>query len=353
MNAARIFLLLSLTIIPLHKETAMAAKRSDDDSLAMQGAELSADAIRQLEESLKQTPDALSIRIKLLGYYTFKQFESATDRAARQQQVLWVIQHHPEATVAGLPYSELDPILDGHFYQDGVTVWKEHVANHPADPAILRNAASYFLLHDSPIAEELLKKGAALEPNNPDWPKTLGHLYDLQSQNVPELDKKRQAAAALNQYERAFDLTTNDTRKSYLLDDLATTAFDAGDLRKASAFAQQALISATSGKKDWNIGNAIHHGNLILGRIALQAGDIEQAKHYLLKAGQTPGSPQLDSFGPNMALAKDLLEKGQKDAVLEYFVLCAKFWDSRSQLNTWAATVKQGGIPDFGANLVY
>jgi len=280
-----------------------------------------------------------------------KQFVSASDRAVRQQHILWIIQHHPEAPVAGLHDADLDPVLDGHFYQDGATRWKRQVADHPTDPAILHNAAEYFLLNDSPIAEDLFKKGAALEPNNPDWPDALGELYNLQSNNGP--DKSQQAAAALTQYERAFALTTNDTRKSYLLDDLATTAFDAGDTNKAETYAQQALKSAASGKKDWNTGNAIHHGNLILGRIALQAGDIEQAKHFLLEAGKTPGSPQLESFGPNMSLAKELLEKGQKDVVLEYFTLCAKFWQHQTELDTWATTVKQGGIPNFGANLDY
>jgi tetratricopeptide (TPR) repeat protein len=353
MNVTRAFLFLSLAIFAFQKETAMAGNHSDTDSLVMQGTELSADAARRLEDALKQTPDDITIRIKLLGYYFQKQFVSATARAARQQHVLWVIQHHPEAPIAGLPEANLDPIIDGHFYQDGATLWKQHVSDHPTDPAILRHAANYFLLRDSPIAEELLKKGAALQPNNSDWPDALAHLYSLRSRHGLQPERKQQAAAALTEFERAFALTTDDTRKSYLLDDLAKTAFDAGETDRAKSYAQQALNYTGSGKKDWNTGNAIHHGNLILGRIALQDGDIEQAKHYLIEAGKTPGSPQLDSFGPNMALAKDLLEKGQKDVVLEYFTLCAKFWDSRSKLDAWAATVKQGGIPDFGANLDY
>ncbi len=49
-------------------------------------------------------------------------------------------------------------------------------------------------------------------------------------------------------------------------------------------------------------------------------------KKYLIAAGKSPGSPQMDSFGPNMTLAKDLLEKGERDAVLEYFMRCRKFW---------------------------
>jgi hypothetical protein len=47
-------------------------------------------------------------------------------------------------------------------------------------------------------------------------------------------------------------------------------------------------------------------------------GDIEEAKKQLLLAGKTPSSPQLNSFGPNMILAKELLDKGEKDTVLHY-----------------------------------
>jgi len=107
-------------------------------------------------------------------------------------------------------------------------------------------------------------------------------------------------------------------------------------------------------RKSWDHGNAIHHGNLILGRLALRRGELDKAKQHLLAAGRTPGSPQLDSFGPNMTLALELIEKGERQAVLEYFELCARFWKlDRGQLKAWAATVKGGGTPDFGANLNY
>jgi len=38
----------------------------------------------------------------------------------------------------------------------------------------------------------------------------------------------------------------------------------------------------------------------------LKEGKVEDAKHYLLEAGKTPGSPQLNSFGPDMSLAEEL-----------------------------------------------
>jgi hypothetical protein len=74
----------------------------------------------------------------------------------------------------------------------------------------------------------------------------------------------------------------------------------------------------------------------------------------LLAAGNSPGSPQLNSFGPNMSLAKDLLENGDRETVLQYFEFCRKFWSmGQDKLNQWAENVKAGRMPDFGANLVF
>ena len=94
--------------------------------------------------------------------------------------------------------------------------------------------------------------------------------------------------------------------------------------------------------------------NLVLGRIAVRDGRIDDAKRYLIEAGKSPGSPQMDTFGPNMSLVKDLLEKGEREVVVEYFELCRKFWKMHAgRLDKWSQQVKDGKVPDFGANQVY
>ena len=107
-------------------------------------------------------------------------------------------------------------------------------------------------------------------------------------------------------------------------------------------------------KDDWDYGNAVHTANLVLGRIALAAGDIDEAKRLLLLAGKTPGSPQLESFGPDMLFAKELLEKGEKDVVIQYFTLCSAFWKmDDGKLAQWKTEVQDNEIPDFGPNVRY
>jgi tetratricopeptide (TPR) repeat protein len=158
-------------------------------------------------------------------------------------------------------------------------------------------------------------------------------------------------------YKKALDdlrAAPNDIGRFYALADAAKAAFEVGETEKARAHAQEALDLASRFRDDWNYGNAIHDGHMVLGRIALRNGDVETAKRELVEAGRTPGSPQLNSFGPNMSLARDLLERKETDAVTTYFALCTTFWKlERGNLGRWSALAKAGEIPDFGANLFY
>ena len=142
--------------------------------------------------------------------------------------------------------------------------------------------------------------------------------------------------------------------KFYALNDAAKESFVVGKVEDARKYAHELMTSLTNFPGDWNYGNAVQDANLVLGRIAVQEGHIDEAKRRLIAAGNSPGSPQMNSFGPNMSLAKDLLEKGERQAVLDYFELCRKFWKmDNGRLNDWSQEVKAGKIPDFGANMVY
>ena len=55
-----------------------------------------------------------------------------------------------------------------------------------------------------------------------------------------------------------------------------------------------------------------------------------------------------------MSLADDLLKKGERDVVLQYFELCRRFWESHPEkLDEWSRQVRAGERPHFGANSVY
>ncbi len=134
------------------------------------------------------------------------------------------------------------------------------------------------------------------------------------------------------------------------------------DLDDAEALAGELLSLSERYRSDWFYGNAVHHAHIILGRVELQRNHLGPAVRHLHGAGETPGSPQLNSFGPSMVLAKELLELGEREAVLEYFDLCESFWKAsasyvtrgrRHPLEEWREQVQAGEIPDFKGNLVY
>jgi hypothetical protein len=152
----------------------------------------------------------------------------------------------------------------------------------------------------------------------------------------------------------ALNKAKNEEERFYALGDAAKEAFSEGKSKKAQEYANELSTLISKYKGNWNYGNAIQDYNLVLGRIALSRGEIEKAKDYLIEAGKSPGSPQMDTFGPNMSLAKDLLEKGEKEVVIEYLTLCKSFWEMNDgRLDEWIVLVKAGKIPHFGANLVY
>lgn len=140
----------------------------------------------------------------------------------------------------------------------------------------------------------------------------------------------------------------------YELTKTVPNALAAGETEKAKTYAETLLKQAENHRDDWNYGNAVHVANLVLGHLALDSGNLDEAKRFLLEAGKTPGSPQLNSFGPNMLLAGELLEKEEYETVLKYFELCAVFWKNQnSRLDKWKALVIKKEMPGFGANLVY
>jgi hypothetical protein len=128
--------------------------------------------------------------------------------------------------------------------------------------------------------------------------------------------------------------------------------FDRDD--EARDYSKELARLAPRYKDDWNYGNAIQDFNIVFGLLSLKAGDSDSARRHLLEAGRSPGSPQMDSFGPNMSLAKALLDHGHPDVVLDYFDLCRRFWEMhRGRLDEWTHAVNTGSNPDFKAFLIY
>jgi len=323
------------------------------------GETITAEDAKILEDSLVNNPDSLYVHSKLIHYYFDAGISSQSSEfeAKREQHVLWLIEHHPEASLAGSPEAGMNMFGDkngNEAFQRAKALWMQQVERHPDDLKILYNAGEFLSLSDTKAALEVLQKAVDIDPNNADTLELLARTYEQQRiQAKSEEEKTALAAKALELRERELE-KLDEPLKSFALTRTTDDAFDAGDMAKAEQFANELLKSTQGGAGSWNSGNAIFTGNVVLGRVALRRGDVAGAKQHLLAAGETSGSPQLDSFGPSMTLAKELLEKGERDTVIAYLQSCAKFWDmGRDNLKSWIATIKRGGTPDFGANLFY
>ncbi|MEM9644623.1 MAG: RNA polymerase subunit sigma-24 [Planctomycetota bacterium] len=319
--------------------------------LAMIGGQLTSEDKDQLEKQVVEKPDDVESRTKLLGYYLVKGRMDSKAKSAKQGHVQWLIENAPDSEVLGLPYGQINKILNQDGYKVCKQAWLKVIEGSPEDLLPLKNASRFFLLHDREISEGLLLRGQKLDEEDPEWSASLGRLYSLEMSVHPQGPVRVTAAKkAFRQFKSAHRLS-DPNRREVLLSDLAKTAIEAGLIDEAKKYATNMVEIHDQG---WNRGNRTHHGNLILGRVALVEGNVNAAKTRLILAGETEGSPQLDSFGPNMQLAKQLIERGEREVVLEYFTLCKKFWKlSGGRLERWTEDVKANRDPQFGANLNY
>ena len=169
----------------------------------------------------------------------------------------------------------------------------------------------------------------------------------------------RYLSAAKETVSKAFQTNSQDRKLKDHLDTLdaglALAWVESGIRSKEARAIAEALLAANT-VTNWNYGNVIYDMHSLLGRIALREGDVAAAVRHLAESGKTPGSPQLNSFGPDFVLAGELLQKGEQNAVLAHLDQVGVFWgngaNSRSgqehqkQLNAWKETIRAGQIPD-------
>lgn len=164
-----------------------------------------------------------------------------------------------------------------------------------------------------------------------------------QDQALRELALER-APDELAQAEQA----KTDEDVFYALPSAAMAAWHLGQIDLAINLAEKALSLAPTYAGNWNYGNAINAGHSVLGLCALHHGRIDEAVAQLHQAGGTPGSPQLNSFGPSMQLAKALAIHGEFDAALNYLDQCRIFWKrGEVWLDIWEKKLQARIVPNF------
>lgn len=200
------------------------------------------------------------------------------------------------------------------------------------------------------LGVQSLDRAISMDPNSATW----------RAYRIPILISRSEfsnfmpltTTVAYSQVKQDISVLTGFNRYN-MLANAAKLAVKVSAWNEARSYAQE-LLKASTDPKNWNYGNAIFVGNMVLGQVVLRQGSIDASKAYLLAAGRTPGSPQLNTFGPNMSLAKDLFAAGEREVVLTFFDECRAFWRTdRGRLKQWADEVSSNRLPDFGANLLY
>jgi tetratricopeptide (TPR) repeat protein len=223
-----------------------------------------------------------------------------------------------------------------------------------AQYAPMAAVASKGAIDRDALAEEMLQKAEALDPADAGMPRALGSVYHLRWARAPTpAERVTYAKKELQQAELSMArMTASADAYLYLESGAAKAAVEANEIDRARQLATDALDRVGS-RNDNATGPFIHDAHVVLGRVALRAGSVADAKTHLLQAGRITGGGSLTSFGPNMSLAKELLERGERDTVVSYLEECVKFWSFGGAAQRWIDTIKAGGTPNFGANLIY
>jgi hypothetical protein len=176
---------------------------------------------------------------------------------------------------------------------------------------IMANAAEMLRYGDSDLCIEILKAAEKLDPDNGIWAKRLGDSYKFGLSTSSLEGRKKAAILTLNASERAFRLLPG-LQRSFVLDDLAPLAYLAGDREKALKYAEL-MVEAPKGAI--YRGKPSHNGNTVFGLIAMDDGNVELAKRYLLDSVTFPAGERVRLFSCDFRLARQLVELGEAESV--------------------------------------
>jgi beta-lactamase regulating signal transducer with metallopeptidase domain len=412
--------------------------------------------IGELEGAVGEDPEYLSARHQLLLYYW-----TNPNLLRRRSHILWIIEHHPESRMAGSILTRLSPNdLEQSFpgdptgYEQARALWLAQTDRPMASPAILGNASFFFEGSDQPLAEALLLRARAADPQGP-WSARLGRFYALVLGGLSaQVSRSRIRAVSLASptssigigvrqklgestddvlltaagwfllgsvrgLERPFDLdywaeacfrrslrlnprgvlahtllldmsrhrnrgeplwpeppmlqyasisALPEGERFEQLPDLARRAYatledlsrwndpnlqDRRDLARQQAedYARDALHLSPKYRGHPRYGTAIYNANITLGALALRDGDRHTAVEFLRRASEAPSSEELvygDDVvvGPHWNLAGQLLERGERQAVIEFSERMAAInIPLRKELADAAIAIRRGEMP--------
>jgi hypothetical protein len=153
--------------------------------LARDGYTLTKDGAEELESLLRNRPDDLTARTKLLGFYFrgARTYSREITIEARRRHILWLIENSPGAEASGLSEATIDAkghaMADPTGFEQASVLWMEQARQHPTDVKVLNHAANFFRLSDKERAVSLLRQAQSAEPDSREWPARIGYVTAL------------------------------------------------------------------------------------------------------------------------------------------------------------------------------
>ena len=151
----------------------------------------------------QQIPRDVESRVALLRVYLdtapVPPGDDPVRRITRLDQILYLIDQHPEAEACGMPLAYVarsnGPYANEADHNAARNHWLATVDAHPTDAKVIDNAFRFLAVEDKDDAESMLKRGVATNPDNRSIAADLGFLYameilggDLRAHAEAELD---------------------------------------------------------------------------------------------------------------------------------------------------------------------
>jgi hypothetical protein len=299
-----------------------------------EGREMSPAQRAELEGALAFQPDDVLTRVRLMG--------ACWPDAHAVEHGCWIIENAP--TNAAAIHIRIGFVGEPAFVAQGIRSWTKVIDDMRADDPRLRivlyNAARWSWL-TAPAEHRVWRERARARITSP------RALADLDRLEITDLARQLDTPAG-PRLVRMESLTRNRWLRQQALDELCQVAFDAGEYEKAIAYAEGHLAQAVqrsnrkarSERARWLL-------HTICGRIALRRGEVAQAVEHLSSSADIQERAAFGAAGPPMRFAQEMLEAGQREAVLTFLAACARFWDRTDLLDQWVARIRAGENPDF------
>jgi hypothetical protein len=145
-----------------------------------------------LEARIVADEDDVDARVRLVGFY-FLRFAPENHRR-RAEHLAWLAEHRPDIGLGGFGYVEEEQAPEGH--EATRRAWTAVAARPDADVRILENAASFLGFNRPEQAEPLLRRAAAMEPENGDWRTRIAQTLTRRAEWADDPDERRRYGRA-------------------------------------------------------------------------------------------------------------------------------------------------------------